>query len=67
MDSFARFVRSETWIQFLQTKDKDYLSKVSSPKVAISFDYKDSDFEQHIVTDTDIQFIEQLAEDSFVR
>lgn len=64
-ESFPRFIRSKTWLDFLRTKDAKFLNTCSTLKTAIKYNYTDHSFRDHVVTEQDFRFMEQLAMDDF--
>jgi hypothetical protein len=62
-DVFPRFIRSTQCMKVLEKHQRD--SKTLELKQIYDFPYKDSDFEQEIITNKDISFLDRLMEDSY--
>lgn len=60
-----RFLRSHTWMQFVQKTGHSMVKRVGRHKKAIEMSYTDSDFLEHVVDDRDMEFQLSLMEDSF--
>ena len=62
---YFRFVRSKTFLKYLQSKDSKYISTVSTTKSAQKYVYTDNDFIDHVVTDNDFDFAQRMIDDDF--
>jgi hypothetical protein len=64
-DSFPRFVRSKEWRKHVLKRNLSYLQSIAQVRQAIEFPYSNEDFVAQVITDKDIQFLDQMSEDSF--
>ncbi len=64
-DVMPRFIRSNVWLSFVNTKGADWLDTVGVLKKAMEMEYTDADFKENYVEDRDISFMRFLSQDSY--